>query len=85
LGNVVSSVGQVLTLAIVSFGRMVEYTSEYVFVLTFGSGTVIALLFLLYLLRHLVWLNLRLSEFRSALLGDISRLGILLLFSNSLR
>jgi O-antigen/teichoic acid export membrane protein len=77
MSNIASSVNQLLMLAIVAIAAWLKITVTTFFVLVFGSSTVIALLFLLYLLRHLGWLDLRLSEFRSALLGDISRLGIL--------
>ena len=77
MSNIASSVSQLLMLAIVSIAAWLKIAVSTFFVLTFGSSTVIALLLLLYLLRHLGWLDLRLSEFRSALLGDISRLGIL--------
>ena len=77
MSNIASSVSQLLTLAIVSTAAWLKVGVSTFFVLTFGSGALISFLFLLYLLRHLGWLDLRLTEFQSPILGDIARLGIL--------
>ena len=77
MSNIASSVSQLLTLAIVSTAAWFELGVTTFFVLTFASGALISFVFLVYLLRHLGWLDFRLAEFRSPILGDISRLGIL--------
>jgi O-antigen/teichoic acid export membrane protein len=77
MSNIASSVSQLLTLAIVSTAAWFELGVTTFFVLSFASGALISFVFLLYLLRHLSWLDLRLAEFQSPILGDISRLGIL--------
>ena len=78
MSNIANSLGQLATLAIVSAAAWLNITMATFFVLTFGSGALLSFLFLLYMLYHLGWLNLRFSEFQISILGDISRLGGLL-------
>ena len=77
MNNIASSANQLLTLALVSAAAWLKVGVITFFVISFGSGALISFFFLLYLLRHLGWSNLRLAEFRGSLLRDISGLGIL--------
>lgn len=74
--NVAQTVSQVVLLGGVALGAWLKVGFTIFFILTFVSGALVNLGFLLFLLRRLGWLRFSLREFEPALLRELSQLGI---------
>jgi len=74
--NVAQTVSQVALLAGVAVGAWLHVGLTTFFVLTFATGALVNLGFLLFMLRRLGWLRLSLRQFEPPLLRELSQLGI---------
>lgn len=74
--NVTTTISQALLLAAVAAGAWLKVGMTGFFILTFVSGGVVNLIFLIYLLRRLGWLKIDFRQFQPAYLREISKLGI---------
>jgi O-antigen/teichoic acid export membrane protein len=74
--NAASTVSQVVLLVAVALGAYFNVSLTVFFVLTFASGTVVQLIFLVYLLRRLGWGRIEWQRFQPKILRELAAVGI---------
>lgn len=78
--NGAATSSQVLMLGTTAVAAFLKVSITTFFALTFATGALVNLVFLLYLLRRLSWLNIGVRDFRKAYLRELSSLGIFFFF-----
>lgn len=78
--NGATTCSQVLVLLTTALGAWLKVSMTAFFILTFAGGALVNLIFLLYLLRRLGWLNIGWHDFHAPYLRELSGLGIYFFF-----
>jgi O-antigen/teichoic acid export membrane protein len=78
--NAATTASQLMILATTAAGVWLKVGMAMFFVLTFGGGLVVSVVFLFYLLRRLGWLRIRRSDFHLPYLRELSGLGFYFFF-----